>query len=68
MESEELSEGSDSDQSVEEQKVNTSIDKKRKPKKKTKAVLNDWGKQPIAWGLVDKDDRVNFTLVKNQAE
>jgi len=44
MESEELSEGSDSDQSIEEQKVNTSIEKKRKPKKKTKAVLNDWGK------------------------
>lgn len=44
MESEELSEGSDSDQSVEEQKVNASIEKKRKPKKKAKAVLNDWGK------------------------
>ena len=56
---------SDGDKSPEEEKVDTSIDKKRKPRKKGKAVLNDWGKQPTAWSLVDKDDRANFTLVKN---
>ena len=47
--------------------MNKSIEKKKKGKKK-KNVLNDWGNQPISWTLVDKDDRANFCLVKNQAE
>lgn len=31
-------------------------------------MLNDWGKQPSSWVAVDRDDRPNFILVKNQTE
>ena len=69
FESEELS--SDGEQPAADQTKLTrkqTIDLKKKNKKRKLNVLNDWGKQPVAWALVDKDDRANFTLVKNQAE